>query len=96
MSIFSFADLVWIYETVTRHSTNGVPTGTTYTLNVFDRYGRTLTFTMSKGIGAEVIDFVVQAAPHVLTGFSDRIQSMWNNNRQELIALVDKERVKNF
>lgn len=96
LNLLAFHDVVWIYETVTHHSTNGVPTGTSYTLNIFDRHGKQLSFKMGKGNGAEVIDFVVQAAPHVFTGYSDRVQSMWNNNRQELINYVDSAKQRDF
>ncbi len=86
-------DLVWFYQKVTTHRTNGVPTGKTYSTVLYDRAGRTFEMNSSEKQVTEILNILYDKAPWAISGYSDDLQKMWKKERTSLIAAVDERRM---
>jgi hypothetical protein len=85
-------DLVWFYQKVTTHRTNGVPTGKTYSTVLFDRAGRTFEMNANESQVQEIMTILYDKAPWAISGFSDELQKMWKKERESMISAVDERR----
>jgi hypothetical protein len=85
-------NLVWFYQKVTTHRTNGVPTGKTYSTVLHDRDGRNFEFSATEKQVDQVMNILYDKAPWAISGYSDEIQAMWRKQRSEMVATVDERR----
>lgn len=87
------SDIVWIYPNITKHSTNGIPTGKTYAIRVKKRNGSELAIGVkNKKVMDEVMDYIGSRTPYVILGYDKEIESIYNRNRGEMIQEVDRRR----
>jgi hypothetical protein len=84
-----FNDIMWVYKKITQHRTNGIPTGKTYSVLIWDRYGQCITINAKENVINEVIDATLNRAPGAIGGFNKEIETMWNKNRDQFITTVD-------
>ena len=92
LDLFRLEDVVWAYRKATKHSTNGIPTGTTHSTVVCDRHGRMAEMQMKNEQVDELLGAIVRGAPHALVGFDEQLQAIWLKNKADLIAVVDERR----
>jgi hypothetical protein len=92
LKTLQLGDLVWFYQKVTSHSTNGIPTGKTYSTVMYDRAGRNFEIKGKEQQVGEIMTILYDKAPWAVTGYSDELQKMWQKQRQELIDAVDARR----
>ena len=86
-------DIVWIYKQVTQHRTNGVPTGKTYAVFVWDRHGVIIEIGGKEQGVEEMLRAIYERSPWCIVGFSPDIQRIWNSDRQGFVASVDQRRL---
>ena len=92
--ISPIGDLAWIYKKVTRHYTNGIPTGTTYTILIKGRHWQDLTLPMSeKRVDALYMDLATRV-PWALFGHNPEIERLWKKDPRGFIAQVDARHQK--
>jgi hypothetical protein len=92
VEIKKVVDIVWIYFQVTKHRTNGIPTGKTFSTICYDRHGEKVEI---PGSEAEVMGLVEQIhtrVPWAIVGYTDNIKLAWEKDRTNLITHVDKAR----
>jgi len=84
-------DVVWMYKMVTQHRTNGIPTGKSFKVLVYDKHGHLMEVPTKKNTVDDMLQAIYQRAPWILTGFSDELQDMWKNidGRMQMIAEVE-------
>ncbi len=86
-------DIVWIYPNVTKHSTNGIPTGKTYAIKVKKRNGTELFISVKNQRAMdEVMQYISSRIPYVILGYDKEIETIYNKNRDEMIHEVDRRR----
>ena len=86
--------LVWAYlERVKRRINYIIPLGTTNQMVAWSRDGRgaVLPLRTKKDVEA-ALNELHRVAPWMLVGYSDLIKESWNNDRPDLIAMVDQSR----
>lgn len=93
------SDLAWVYVKSTRHSVNGIPTGTTFGIVVWDRLGRALNIGDARGKGGEqaahdLILKIRERAPWVMGGYGQDLERMWKTDRAGWLKAVDDIRAK--
>jgi hypothetical protein len=101
-TIFNFkitqlSEIVWVYQKVTRHSVNFIPTGKTYGVIVADKFGRKIEVDAGRGAQQHVANFMtalVNRIPWVIAGYSDQLRNEYRKNRAALVAAVDARRVQ--
>jgi hypothetical protein len=85
-------DIVWFYQKVTTHRTNGIPTGKTYSTVLHDRSGKGFEFSANENQVNDIMNILYDKAPWAISGYSDDLQKMWQKQRNDLIATVDERR----
>lgn len=82
-------DVAWLYLKVTRHRTNGIPTGKTFEAQIYDRHGSLLAFQGKQKKVEEALNAVQKAAPWAVGGYDDRIAALWKTQRKEFLSAVE-------
>lgn len=85
-------NLVWFYQKVTTHRTNGIPTGKTYATVVHDRHGKKYEFSGEAQQVSRIMETLYSKAPWAVSGYNDDLQKMWQKSRNDMISAVDQRR----
>ncbi len=86
-------NIVWIYPNITKHSTNGIPTGKTYAIKVKMRSGKeNIIGVKNQRDMDEVMQYIGSRIPYVILGYDKEIEKIYNRNRNEMIQEVDRRR----
>ncbi len=83
--------VLWIFKQRTKHYTNFIPTGTTYSAIIVTRFGQ-LDINASEAGVYSILESLRQRIPWVLTGYSDELKRIWDSTPNDLIASVDNRR----
>lgn len=73
-------DIVWAYQMTTTHSTNGIKTGTSYALYIWDVNKKNYQIIMSESEVRESMQYMQQHMPWVLVGYSDEMKREFGKN----------------
>lgn len=97
--LIPYSQLLWTYVhiTKTRHRTNGIPTGTTYTYQVFFAMRDKSKYNVvvkSEAEGQEIVKDVCEMAPHVIGGYHEDLDKMFNKNVNEVIQIVEEHKAE--
>jgi hypothetical protein len=99
LDVLHVNDIVWIYQKVTKHYTNAIPTGKTFTVVIRDKWGGLIEVAPGRGRArtrsAKTVDFLQLLAsrlPWVITGFSADLKRQYDKNRAQFVAAVDQRR----
>lgn len=87
-----FDDIVWIYKQVTQHRTNGIPTGKTFTAQIYDRHGAQIVVQGKEDLINQTLNAILQRAPWAIAGHSSELEKAWKSNRAALVAAADHRR----
>lgn len=81
--------IMWAYQITTTHHTNGVKTGTTYSvLYYIDGYKNSITLGVSNEATAlEILRRLNDTCPWIVVGFTDELKKIFNKNRAEFLQL---------
>lgn len=81
--------IMWTYQTTTTHRTNGIKTGTTYSLMVFvDGVKNSVTLSMpNEAVTREILRKMDETLPWVVVGYTDDLKRLFNKNRTEFLNL---------
>lgn len=81
--------LVWAYQNTTTHRTNGIKTGTTYSvvLNTIEKK------TVHLGVASEaqamnILQYISQDMPWAVVGYSDDIRRLYNGDFQNFLQML--------
>ncbi len=96
LQIIKLDRLVWVFKKVTRHSVNFIPTGKTYAIVLYDRFGKERIFSMSEGEVDRAINQINIYAPWVVEGFSPETKKMWDKHRESFYAMVERRKNKSL
>lgn len=81
--------IMWAYQNTVTHRTNGVKTGTTYNVMVFDELNpKGNTFAVAnEAVAQEMLQRYSTTLPWVVVGYSDELKRLYNKNRSEFLQL---------
>lgn len=84
--------VLWVYQHVLSHYTNGIPTGKTYTIFVWMTDGTKMEIPMKgKKKSEEALDYIGRSLPYIFFGYDEQLQAAYNQNRQGMIqAMTDR------
>ncbi|MDR0862862.1 MAG: hypothetical protein LBN30_08850 [Oscillospiraceae bacterium] len=88
------ADLIWVYKVTTRHRTNGIPTGKTYSVMLWftDKTFENLAARSDK-LATEFVETIDADCPGIIAGYSDEINALFNSDLAAFIKLAKREEV---
>ena len=92
LTCFHLPDLVWLYQKVTKHYTNFIPTGKSFSVLLNDRHGYTSEFQLNKKKAELFMARVLQQCPWIVPGYTDELKKLWTSQRPAFIAAVDERR----
>jgi hypothetical protein len=85
-------DVVWAYQKVTRHRTNGIPTGTTFGVIVGNRNGKRMECAGKQPEVIKMIEAIHAGVPWIMAGYSAELNTMFAQRPAEFAAMVDQRR----
>lgn len=81
--------MMWTYQTTTTHRTNGIKTGTTYSIMIYVE-GRKNCYTLSvpnEATAHTMLDKINNTFPWVVVGYTDEIRNLFNKDRSQFLSL---------
>jgi hypothetical protein len=85
-------DVAWVYKTVTRHRTNGIPTGKSYSAVISGRRQQSVTMNLSQKKVDALMAELLQRAPWAVFGYSAELAALWKKDHAGFVATVDERR----
>lgn len=81
--------VMWAYQSTTTHRTNGVQTGTTYSVTFYvDGYNKNFDISVpSEAAAQQILQRLNTSCPWVVVGYSEELKKLFNNNRPEFLQL---------
>ena len=79
----------WAYQSTTTHRTNGIKTGTTYSI-VYYAEGCKKPFCMAvpnETTAQDILKRLADTCPWIIVGYSDKLQTLFRNNREQFLQL---------
>jgi hypothetical protein len=85
-------DLIWAYYNETKHYTNGIPSGSTFTINLYFNKGPKDLITISVGNKKKtlaVIETLADKIDNVMFGYTDELKNLHDKNFKEFLNVVE-------
>lgn len=81
--------IIWAYQNTTTHRTNGIKTGTTYSVVYYvDGFKGSVNLSVSsESTAQEILGRLNAACPWVVVGYSDELRKLFNKSREEFMQL---------
>jgi hypothetical protein len=96
LDVVHLNEIVWIYQKVTKHYHNFIPTGKSYGVIVSDKWGRQIEVDLGRGKAKEdapsFLHNLGSRIPWVVAGYSDELKRHYAKNRADFVAEVDERR----
>ncbi len=90
LQIIKLDRLMWAFKKVTNHSINFIPTGKTYSVGLYDSFGKERNFSTSEREVDLIIQRIRTYAPWTVIGYTSESRKMWNWRRKEFYAMVEQ------
>ena len=81
--------MMWAYQVTTTHRTNGIKTGTSYSILIFvEREKNSVSLSVpNEAVSQAILEKINAAFPWVVVGFSEEIKRLFNKDRAQFLAL---------
>jgi hypothetical protein len=90
MEAMRYRDVVWAYKRVTQLRTYGIPTGKTFNIHIFDRFGKSITPSAKELQVDEALSGIAQRAPWAFIGYDGELEKAWKKQREQVISVIDQ------
>ena len=85
-------DVAWAYQSITKHRTNGIPSGKTYAVVIRLMDGRSYTISQPKKKAEQLLQAMEQALPGTVFGYSNELEQVYLNQRGSFAARWEQAR----
>ena len=92
LSVCRIPDLIWAYNKVTKHYTNFIPTGKTYEVIMYDRFGKPLQMQARQKKIDAMLTLLAERAPWAVFGYSADLNKTLQTNWGGFVAAVDQRK----
>lgn len=87
--------VLWVYQHIVSHYTNGIPTGKSYSIFIWMTDGTKMEIAMkNKKKAEEALNYINRSLPYLYFGFDDQLQAVYRQNRQGMIQAVTERRAQ--
>ena len=94
-TVLDAENVAWAYMRTVQHRTNGIPTGKTHGLVVRTRDKKMYEISMKKqDMVYETLDAVQRAMPHVVVGYTARLEQIYNTRLEGFVRLPYDEALR--
>jgi hypothetical protein len=84
--------IVWYYKHITQHYINGIPSGKTVAIYIFDKTGKQVTVSASMKKVDTMLRAIYEHTPWAIVGYSEQIKQGWDSQRASLIEAVEQRK----
>lgn len=89
----SLREIIWIYNKVTQHYTNFIPSGKSYSVVFWGRDGVQHEYPMGKDKCELFLATITEYAPWIIAGFDKQLEKLWHDNAADVIlAVLEKQK----
>jgi hypothetical protein len=96
LDVMHWSEVVWVYQKVTSHSYNFIPTGNTYAVIIIDKYGRSIEIDAgrwkAKEATSKLLQVLVSQMPWIAVGYIKELKQLFEQNRGDFVAAVQERR----
>ncbi len=85
---FHLTQICWIHGVTTAHSVNFIPTGKTYSINIYVDTGESFIIHTNKSRREDDLTGLLNRVPFAIFGHNKEIQHNWEHNREQVIIAV--------
>ena len=81
--------MMWAYQNTVTHRTNGVKTGTTYNVMIYDEItpkGHTFAVA-NEAVAQDMLNHLYATLPWIVVGYSDELKKLYNKDRAQFLQL---------
>ena len=94
-TVLDAENVAWAYMRTVQHRTKGIPTGKTHGLVVRTRDKKMYEISMKKqDMVYETLDAVQRAMPHVVVGYTARLEQIYNTRLEDFVRLPYDEALR--
>ena len=81
--------MMWAYQVTTTHRTNGIKTGTSYSVLIYVEHEKnSVTLSVpNEAVSQAILEKINATFPWVVVGFSEEIKRLFNKDRAQFLAL---------
>lgn len=84
------SNIAWLYQHRTKHYTNGLYTGSNYSIVFYPANGTAKagdSFDIKKKDSDRILEYYANNFPHIVVGYSDELRDLYNRDRNAFLAL---------
>jgi len=86
VALLPLREIVWVYQKVTSHSVNFIPTGKTFAVELYFSDGGHISLPCKKSDDVEqAMEAIARRCPQALLGFSDERAKVWAKDKEQVI-----------
>lgn len=86
--------LVWAYEKVTQHRTNGIPTAKEFAAILADCNGREVVLSERKADVERLLAHIAERRPYLAFGYNEELAATYANDREQVVRWVAANRAQ--
>ncbi|MGN0376758.1 MAG: DUF6709 family protein [Suilimivivens sp.] len=81
--------IIWAYQQNTTHRTNGIKTGTSYQILVYQMNSKKASGINipNETVGGEILKYMIETMPRAVVGYSDELMKLYRKNYQDFLQL---------
>lgn len=92
VKFYETKDIIWAYQHITQHRTNGIPTGKTYAMMFKAADGKNFEIPSKKKEIEACQEYFMRLIPDAIFGYSNELEQMYRKERQQMAGEVLRRR----
>jgi hypothetical protein len=92
LSLTKVSEILWAYQKVTQHRTNGIPTGKSFAVMLKLRDGTERQLVMRKAQAEQMFENLAGQTPWIVFGYTHDLNKLWSQDRAAFEAAVSERR----
>ncbi len=92
LSLTKVSEILWAYQKVTQHRTNGIPTGKSFAVVLKLRDGTERQLVMRKAQAEQMFENLAEQIPWMILGYTNDLNKLWSQDRAAFEAAVAERR----
>jgi hypothetical protein len=94
LNLIPLGDIAWAYSKVTQHSTNGIPTGKTFSAVIMPQNQPEFEIALKKKQAEPFLEALQERAPWAVYGFTEDLKAAWQKDRNGFLGHVEERKAQ--
>lgn len=92
LNALPFSDVNWIYAKIRQRRWHGIPTSRDYSVMIYCKHQPALEISLTERQSVALLEVLQARAPWAIFGFSDGLETAWEDNRDDFLAKVEQRK----